>query len=77
MPGEDQPGGYTSPAPDVLTLFRLRSPVGELALFSTITVVGTPVDITRSELALESFYPADPATTERLQQLARESGPTD
>ena len=46
-------------------------------LIGTTTIFGTPVDITLSELALESFYPADPATTERLQQLARESGPTD
>lgn len=59
-----------SAAPDVLMLFRLRSPLGELALFSTITVFGTPVDVTLSELALESFYPADAATAERLRALA-------
>lgn len=70
LPGEDQPGGYASPAPEVLVLFRLRSATGELALFSTITVFGTPVDITLSELALESFYPADAATAERLRALA-------
>ncbi|MBK8066162.1 MAG: helix-turn-helix transcriptional regulator [Rhodanobacteraceae bacterium] len=74
LPGEDQPGGYTSPAPDVLTLFRLRSPLGELALFSTITVFGTPVDITLAELALESFYPADADTAARLRRLAEETG---
>ena len=74
LPGEDQPGGYTSPAPDVLTLFRLRSPLGELALFSTITVFGTPVDITLSELALESFYPADADTAVRLRRLAEGMG---
>ncbi|MBE5314293.1 MAG: helix-turn-helix transcriptional regulator [Xanthomonadales bacterium] len=60
-----------SPTPDVLMLFRLRSPLGELALFSTITVFGTPADITLSELALECFYPADAATAERLRALAR------
>ena len=70
LPGEDVPGGYDSPAPDVLVLLRLRSPLGELALFSTITVFGTPVDITLSELALESFYPADALTGERLRALA-------
>lgn len=70
LPDEDVPGGYDSPAPDVLVLLRLRSPLGELALFSTITVFGTPVDITLSELALESFYPADAATGERLRALA-------
>jgi hypothetical protein len=52
-------------------LFRLRSPLGELALFSTITVFGTPADVTLSELALECFYPADAATAERLRALAR------
>lgn len=64
--GHDTP---ESPAPDVLMLFRLRSPLGELALFSTITVFGTPVDITLSELALECFYPADAETDRRLRAL--------
>ncbi len=70
LPDEDQPGGYRSPAPDVLVLLRLRSPAGELRLFSTITVFGTPIDITLSELALESFYPADADTAERLRALS-------
>lgn len=70
LPDEDQPGGYDTPAPDVLVLFRVRSPVGELRLFSTITVFGTPTDITLSELALESFYPADAETGERLRAWA-------
>jgi MmyB-like transcription regulator ligand binding domain len=43
----------------------------ELSFFGTTTVFGTPVDITLSELALEAFYPADAATTEALQQMAR------
>jgi len=39
-----------------------------LAFFSTTTVFGTPVDITLSELALESFFPANSATAEALRQ---------
>jgi hypothetical protein len=35
-------------------------------------VFGTPVDVTLSELALECFFPADPATAEWLR--ARRSG---
>jgi transcriptional regulator with XRE-family HTH domain len=35
---------------------------GRLNLFSTTTMFGTPVDITLSELAIESFFPADDAT---------------
>ena len=41
-----------------------------LALFSTTTVFGTPVDITLSELALESFFPADAATADILRDLS-------
>ncbi|HZU88335.1 MAG TPA: helix-turn-helix transcriptional regulator [Stellaceae bacterium] len=50
----------------------LRLRVGEhvLAFFSTITVFGTPLDITLSELALESFFPADAATAEILRAAA-------
>ncbi|WP_395789380.1 helix-turn-helix domain-containing protein [Aquimonas sp.] len=66
---------HESPHPDVLMLFRLHSPLGELALFSTITVFGTPTDITLSELALEAFYPADAQTAERLRQLAQATMP--
>jgi hypothetical protein len=34
-------------------------------------VFGTPVDITLSELALETFFPADARTAERLQEMFR------
>ncbi len=34
----------------------------ELRLFSTITTFGTPLDITLDEVAIESYYPADPET---------------
>lgn len=48
--------------------FELVTEAGVLAFFSTITVFGTPVDVTLSELALECFYPADAATAEILQR---------
>lgn len=54
----------------VVIPLRLKTPAGELAFFSTITVFGTPVDITLSELALESFYPADAATAAALRAMA-------
>lgn len=38
-----------------------------LSFFSTTTVFGTAVDITLSELTLETFFPADPATAEALR----------
>jgi len=55
----------------VLIPFRLVTDNGVLSFFSTTTVFGTPVDITVSELALESFFPADAATA---QLLGRRSG---
>jgi transcriptional regulator with XRE-family HTH domain len=55
---------------DVVVPLRLRSDAGLLSLVSTTTVFGTPLDITLSELALESFYPADASTAEALRNLA-------
>jgi transcriptional regulator with XRE-family HTH domain len=42
---------------------------GRLAFFSTTTVFGTPIDITLSELALESFFPANETTGEIMRGL--------
>jgi len=46
---------------------RLSNPLGELALFSTTMVFGTPQDVTLAELAIESFFPADSATERILR----------
>lgn len=54
----------------VVIPMRLASPIGELSFFSTTTVFGTPMDITLAELAIESFFPADEITAERLRSLA-------
>lgn len=49
---------------------RIRTTAGELMLFSTTTVFGTATDITLSELAIESFFPADATTAEALRRAA-------
>lgn len=54
----------------VLVPLRLATATGLLSFFSTTTVFGTPVDVTLSELALESFFPADPETAQALRSLA-------
>ena len=33
-----------------------------LSMFSTLTTMGTPLDVTLSELRIESYYPADEAS---------------
>jgi transcriptional regulator with XRE-family HTH domain len=55
----------------VMVPFRLRTDYGVLSFFGTTTVFGTPLDITLAELAIESFFPADPQTAETLARMAR------
>lgn len=42
----------------------------ELRLFTTITTLGTPVDVAAQELRIEAYYPADAATEDWLVGLA-------
>jgi transcriptional regulator with XRE-family HTH domain len=66
------PGRKPAPIDDVgvVVPFRLATDGGVLSFISTTTVFGTPVDITLSELAIESFFPADAATAEALRHMA-------
>jgi transcriptional regulator with XRE-family HTH domain len=69
------PPGHPSrqPAPDydgVAVPFQLVTIDGTLSFLSTTTVFGTPVDITLSELAIESFFPADAATADLMRRLS-------
>ena len=54
----------------VATPFQLVTEAGLLSFIGTTTIFGTPVDVTLSELALETFFPADAATAETLRRLA-------
>jgi transcriptional regulator with XRE-family HTH domain len=67
------PGGQAEPpaAADVVVPLRYRNEDRELSFFSMTAVVGTPMDVTVEELAIESFYPADEATAVALRALAR------
>jgi hypothetical protein len=51
----------------ILVPMRLRVKDTVLSLLSTTTVFGTPRDVTLSELAIESFYPADAPTAAFLK----------
>lgn len=55
--------------------FQLKTEMGILSFFSTTTIFGTPIDITVSEIALESFYPADTATVDALRKVAASNKP--
>ena len=54
----------------VVVPLELMTENGILSFISTTTVFGTPLDITLSEIALESFFPANAATADALRQFA-------
>jgi transcriptional regulator with XRE-family HTH domain len=58
-------------SPDNVAIpFKMRLNGDVLSFFSTTMIFGTPVDITLSELALETFFPADDLTAERMRNMA-------
>ena len=66
------------PAPNadyagVVIPLQLVTEAGVLSFLSTTTVFGTPVDVTLSEIALESFFPADRATADALQRISQQA----
>lgn len=74
-PAPEGGGAESLEEPAVVVPLRLATDAGVLSFVSTTTVFGTPVDITLAELALETFFPADPATAEALHRLARGQQP--
>lgn len=69
LPGPADAAEQIHVDPGVYVPLQLDSPLGVLSFISTITVFGTPTEITLSELALESFLPADPATAQALRTI--------
>jgi len=65
---EAYPGGEAQPPTptDVVVPLRYRTPQADLSFLSITAVIGTPMDVTVEELAIESFYPADPQTAKAL-----------
>ncbi|GAA4591471.1 helix-turn-helix transcriptional regulator [Planotetraspora phitsanulokensis] len=52
---------------DILVPLRVRLGDRELSFFSVVATFGTPLDVTVAELAIESFFPADPDTAAFLR----------
>jgi transcriptional regulator with XRE-family HTH domain len=63
-----RPGPLSSD--NVAIPFKMRLDGEVLSFISTTMIFGTPVDITLSELALETFFPADDFTAERMRSMA-------
>jgi hypothetical protein len=64
--------GPLPPDNNVAIPLKLRHDGEVLSFISTTMVFGTPVDVTLSELALETFFPADELTAARIRQMASE-----
>ncbi len=61
VPGRMNAIDLTTPASVCIPVHLKRNDV-ELRLFTTLTTLGTPLDVTAEELRIESYFPADPTT---------------
>ena len=73
------PAGGAAPASDpdaaeIAVPLRVRHGEHELTFISTVTTFGTAVDITVSELSIESFFPADATTAALLRAASAAAG---
>lgn len=60
-----EPGRSSAP----FVVVHLRSPTLEVRLFTMLTSIGTPLDVTADELHIESYFPADDASERALRAL--------
>ena len=67
-------GPPPKPLSDVIVPLQLRAGDMVLSFISTTTVFGTPQEVTLSEIALETFFPADQQTAEILRGTGRNEG---
>lgn len=49
---------------------HLRSPTLEVRLFTMLTSIGTPLDVTAEEIHIETYFPVDDASEMALRALA-------
>jgi transcriptional regulator with XRE-family HTH domain len=74
------PNGVTAsdagggPAGDLVMPMQISSEYGDLALLYTMTVFGSPRDVTLDEIAIETFFPADAGTAAALRAMATTGG---
>jgi len=69
------PDAGSNGAHEIAVPLRLRSASGELTFISTIATFGTAVEVTASELSIESFFPADDATAHRVRDYVERLPP--
>src|SRR5215204_2675621 len=60
----------TSPATQPVVSLDLRTPLGEVSLFTVIATIGAPLEVTAANLAIETFLPMDERSAARLGELS-------
>jgi hypothetical protein len=66
----DPPAGH---ATQPVVSLDLRTPLGEVSLFTVIATIGAPPEVTAASLAIETFVPMDARSAARLGELAGKS----
>ena len=68
-PGGPPAAPHDPAAGEIAVPLRVRAGERVLAFISTLTTFGTAVDVTVSELSIESFFPADSDTADALREF--------
>jgi transcriptional regulator with XRE-family HTH domain len=63
----------TAPATQPVVSLDLRTPLGEVSLFTLIATLGAPLEVTAADLAIETFLPMDERSAARLAELSRKA----
>jgi transcriptional regulator with XRE-family HTH domain len=66
----DAPQRYATP-------LRIATRFGTISFLNTLTIFGTPTDVTLSELALEMLFPADEQTVALVKTMVPEEAPAE
>jgi transcriptional regulator with XRE-family HTH domain len=68
-PGVAEPGPEAANLTDrVFAPLRIMNGGRELRFLNMVATFGTALDVTAAELVIEAFYPADPATSQALEE---------
>jgi transcriptional regulator with XRE-family HTH domain len=74
IPGVDKIRAMTPATGAPASIVHLRRGDLELRLFTMLTTLGTPLDVTAQELTIESYFPADEATDTWFRRWGEDVG---
>jgi transcriptional regulator with XRE-family HTH domain len=72
VPPNSEPLGGFEARQHLATPLRIATRLGTVSFLNTVTVFGTPNDVTLAELALEMLFPADNTTIDIARSMVRE-----